>query len=324
MNSFLKHFALVLGLSLLFLNLPVRAADSMLGKDAVVSSIKPVHSLVEAVLGESGSSLLLIDGSASMHNYQLKPSQQRALSFAKVVFFIDGNAETFLEKAFTAGESTGRLVPLAEDPSIQLLKKRRGDDWQQHSHDEVHAHGSDEKDTHQEHGNNVDLHIWLNPQNALLMLRNIERVLTEVFPDNAAIFSSNADAVSEKLQQLDAELEGLLLPLKERPFIVFHDAYGYFEKRYSLKGVGSVVIDTSLSPSVSQMQTVRKTIESTQAVCVFSEPQFSEKIISVVVEGKHVRTARVDPLGATIDAGASHYFELMRNLALDFDRCLGT
>lgn len=323
MNSFLKRAALVLCLNLLFLNMPVRASShSTLAQGVVVSSIKPVHSLVEAVLGESGSSLLLIDGSASLHNYQLKPSQQRALSAAKVVFFIDGNAETFLEKAFLASESNGRLVALADDPAIQLLKKRQGDDWQQHSHDDVQ--GSDEKDVHQEHGNGVDLHIWLNPQNAMLMLRNIERVLTEAFPDHATIFSANADVVSEKLQQLDKQLESLLLPLKERPFIVFHDAFGYFEKRYSLEGVGAVIIDTSLSPSVSQIRSVRNTIESTKAVCVFSEPQFSKKIISIIIEGKQVKSAQVDPLGAAIDAGKSHYFELMQNLANDFYACLST
>ncbi len=321
MSSFLKCYIMALGICLSFSVFAAQASESGIAKGAVVSSIKPLHSLVEAVLGDSGSSLLLIDGAASMHNYQLKPSQQRALSTAQIVFFIDANAETFLNKAFSASGSTGRLVALADDPAISLLKKRRGDDWQNHDHEKQNR-DKDSPDPHQEHGTDVDLHIWLDPRNAKPMVRNIEAVLKEIFPDHAAEFGANAQAVVEELNQLDSSLERAMQPFSNRAFIVFHDAFGYFERRYSLNAAGSVLIDASLSPSVSQIRTIRQTIESTSAVCVFSEPQFSKKIISVIVEGKNVKSARVDPLGANINAGKTLYFELMRNLAANFEACL--
>lgn len=322
MNSFFNCSTAVF--CLLLINSTLGASELALAKGAVVSSIKPVHSLVEGVLGEVGTSVLLVDGSASMHNYQLKPSQQRALSVAKIVFYIDANAETFLERAFEASESSGKLIALADNPVIPLLEKRLGDDWQQHSHGEEDDHQINDEEHHLEHGSNVDLHIWLNPNNALLMVQNIKQVLESAFPEHTAAFNANAQVLSQKLRQLDSMLEQTLLSVKDQPFIVFHDAFGYFEQRYALNGVGSILIDTRLSPSVSQVQSVRRTIESTSAACVFSEPQFSNKIISIVVEGKDINSARVDPLGANIDAGPTLYFELMRALGRGFEKCLGT
>lgn len=322
MNSFIKSATLMF--CLLLITTALGARELRFTKGAVVSSIKPVHSLVTGVLGDVGTSVLLVDGSASMHNYQLKPSQQRALSAAKVVFFIDENAETFLKKAFEASESSGQLIALADNPSLQLLKKRKGDKWQPHTHGDVHEPKSSEQDRHHMHGSDVDLHIWLNPNNALLMVQNIGLVLASAFPEHAETFRLNAVVVSQKLKRLDLQLEEMLLPLNDQPFIVFHDAFGYFEQRYALNGVGSILIDTRLSPSVSQVRAVRSTIESTSAVCVFSEPQFSRKIISIVIEDKDINSAEVDPLGASIDAGAALYFELMKNLGRGFKQCLST
>lgn len=321
MNSFIKRSIVMF--CLLLITTALGASELTFTKGAVVSSIKPVHSLVTGVLGGVGTSVLLVDGSASMHNYKLKPSQQRALSAAKVVFFIDGYAETFLEKAFEASESSGELIALADNPSLQLLKKRNGDNWQPHAHSDGHEHEFSEEDLHHMHGNGVDLHIWLSPNNALLMVENIRQVLANAFPEHAEAFGLNAAVVSQKLKLLDSQLEEMLHPLKDEPFIVFHDAFGYFEQRYALNGVGSILIDTSLSPSVSQVRAVRGTIESTSAVCVFSEPQFSRKIISIVIEDKDINSAEVDPLGVSIEAGAALYFELMNNLGQTFEQCLG-
>ena len=99
----------------------------------------------------------------------------------------------------------------------------------------------------------IDGHAWLDPVNAKIMVDRIAQVLAAKEPANAALFRANADALKAKLDALSAELAADLTPIAGKPYIVFHDALQYFERRYRLRVVGSIAISPEMAPSAKRL-----------------------------------------------------------------------
>lgn len=291
----------------------------------VVASIKPVHSLVAAVMAGVGEPVLLVKGAASPHDYALKPSDAAVLEDADLVFWIGEGFELFLAKPLLSLTDEDRVVELAETEGLVLLPPREGGVWEPHvdehaeeEHDESEEHAEGE---HHEHGA-FDGHLWLDSRNAKLMTARIARVLADRDPEHAAIYNANSAAVQAKLDALDAELAARLAPVRSVPFIVFHDAYQYFEKRYGLAGVGSITVSPEQPPGARRLQDIQDRIAVHGARCVFREPNFEPALVDTVIAGTAARSGVLDPEGAALDAGTDLYFELLRGLADSLKSCL--
>lgn len=299
---------------------------------AVVTTIKPIHALVAAVMGDVGTPHLLVRGGGSPHAYALKPSDARALQNAMLVFWVGPELETFLEKAMETVPQSARLVTLVEVPGIRLLEARTGAVWQheEHGHEEHgedhaehgegHAEHADEHHAHA-HGTN-DMHIWLDPENARAMAAAIADALADADPAHAASYRANGEALAGRLDDLDRALHAQLEPIEATPYVVFHDAYQYLETRYHLSPMGAITVSPDIQPGAERLREIRAEIKERGAVCVFSEPQFEPKLVRVVIEGTSARTAVLDPLGADLTDGAELYFELMSGLATSLADCL--
>ena len=312
-------------------NLPVAAicfagalflASTASAMEGVVASIKPIHSLVAGVMGEVAQPDLLVPGNASPHAYSLRPSDARKLEQAKVVFRVGKDLELFLEKPLQSLSSNARIVNLSEAPGLELLDLREGGAFEAHSHDHDHDHAHSDDHDHDHHAPAKDMHIWLDPENARAMVAQIADTLAEADPANAAIYESNAAELDQRLQALLGETREKLRNLHGKPFIVFHDGYHYFEHRFDLHASGSISINPETPPSAQRVKEIQTRIASTSAACVFSEPQFEPRIVSVVTEGTGARVGELDPLGASLEDGADLYFELIDDLALSIRDCL--
>ncbi|WP_373088652.1 zinc ABC transporter substrate-binding protein [Sneathiella sp.] len=290
----------------------------------VVVTLKPLHSLVQGVMGDTGEAVLLVNGIASPHGFSLKPSQIRALQKASVVFYVDEAMETFLDNALAALPPRVRRYAFAEKAGIDILPLREGGAWDAHHHEDVHHHGADHHNgEEQDHAHGEDnLHVWLAIGNAQKMVAAIAAELTQIHPENKAIYAANAAAFEARLVKLDAALEQKLAPVRARPFVVFHDAYAYFERAYGLTAVGSITIDPDQPPSARRLQEIREKITAAGAVCLFREPQFDDKLVRTVAEGLPIRLGTLDPLGIGLQAGPALYGTLMTNLASDLVECL--
>jgi len=280
----------------------------------VVVSVKPVHSLVAGVMAGVGEPLLLIKGAASPHSYSLRPSAARALSKAQLVFWIGGNLEAFLGKPLASLASRARLVELAEAPGMLLLPTREGGAWgapdDEPANDEAHQHGQHNP------------HIWLHPGNAAAIVRIAVTALAELDPANAATYRRNGAAVEQRLAALEREIAAALAPVKDQPYLVFHDAYQYFEAHFGTRAVGAITVSPDRAPGARRLYEIREKIFASKAVCVFSEPQFEPALVKTVVRSTSARTAVLDPLGAGERAGPEAYFQLMRGLAGALKDCL--
>ena len=286
----------------------------------VVASVKPVHSLVSAVMEGIGVPDLIVKGAASPHTYALKPSQAEQIEKADLVFWMGHSLETFMEKPLEALATRAMVVELMDSEGLKKLKMREGGGFDEHDHDEHDEHS---KESHDEHGHGeFDVHVWLDPENAKVMANEIMEALKKVDPRNAKKYETNTKKIVEKLNRLVAEISAELSPAKGKGFIVFHDAYQYFEERFGLKAVGSITVSPEVVPGVKRIKELKNKINELNALCVFSEPQFKPKLVSTVVEGTRAKTGVLDPLGAAIQNGPKLYFNLIRDMANSLNKCL--
>ena len=126
----------------------------------------------------------------------------------------------------------------------------------------------------------------------------------------------------KKLDALTKEIEADLKPIRDRGYVVFHDAYQYFEKRFGLSAVGSITVSPEVLPGAERVSELRDKVESLNASCVFSEPQFEPKLVKTITENTDAGTGVLDPLGANIKDGPELYFTLIRNMAKSLKDCL--
>ncbi|WP_186415442.1 MULTISPECIES: zinc ABC transporter substrate-binding protein ZnuA [unclassified Pannonibacter] len=323
--------AALAGTALMLLSLsPALAAPK------VVASIKPVHSLVAAVMDGVGEPSVIVDGAASPHTFALKPSTAKLIADADVVFWVGPELEPFLSKPLETLGEKAEAIELSEAPGVNKLPVREDANFEPHDHGHEegeaghshaghdHSHGHSHSHDHghgHEHGE-FDAHVWLDPENAKAMADDIAHHLSEADPENAATYAANAAALKEKLTALETELAAELEPVKDKPFIVFHDAYQYFEQRFGVRAAGSVTLSPEVQPGAERVAALRTKLKDLGAVCVFSEPQFEPKLVSVLIEGTDVRTGVLDPLGADVANGKDLYFEVTRNMAASLKSCL--
>jgi len=315
-----------------------------------VASIKPVHSLVSLVMGDKGKASLLIDGAASPHTYALTPQQAREMQNADVIFWVGEHLEAFLKKPLQTVGASARQIELMATPGIKTLSFREGGAFEAHAHDDQAHKDHDDHEGHDEHGHKnhdhkdhahkdhddhdghdghshsadeTDPHIWLSPDNAKAMLHHIAHVLGELDPDHKAEFDQNADQAASRIDQLTASIKADLDPVKEGEFIVFHDAYHYFEDRFGLQAAGAISLSPERMPGAQRVAEIRALLQDDHIRCVFTEPQFEPRIVTTILEGTNRKSVEIDPLGAAVSSGPEMYFALLDAMRTSFLNCLG-
>ena len=334
----------------LTMTLIARLAAPASAAPKVVASIKPLHSLVSGVMKGVGEPYLLIKGAASPHTFSLKPSDARELERARVIFWVGELLAPSLERPLEVLPKRAEVLAMTELRGQKLLKPREGGLWEGHDdhhgedekggHHDEHKHGMAKKDDHHDdhkhekgkddhhdekagdHHGDFDAHAWLDPMNAKKWVHEITHELGDADPANREKYEANEKRLMARLDALHDELKSALAPLKGAPYIVFHDAYQYFEKRYGLNAIGSVTLSPEKKPGAARLVAIRKKIRDTKSICVFTEPQFQPKLVRVVMEGTGAGTGVLDPLGADIPAGEDAYFTLLRNMAKSLKTCL--
>jgi len=184
------------------------------------------------------------------------------------------------------------------------------DDHEDHAGHEGHAHGAH------------DPHAWLSPQNASLWLNTIAAQLSVVDPDNAGAYFANAAAAREELAELAEEIDDILDPVRGGNFIVFHDAYQYFETDFDFPAAGAISIGDASDPSPARIAEIQARVEEEGIDCVLAEPQFNAGLVATVLDGTDASTGIIDPLGASLEPGPALYPQLIRNMATTLAECL--
>ena len=304
----------------------------------VVTSIKPIHSLVSYVMDGVGRPDLLVDGSSSPHTFQLKPSHATMLQEADIVFWIGEDLESFLETPLDSIAANAKRVTLMDSDQIELLKFREKNVFDDHhdDHDEHEDHadehddhdeheGHDDHDEHEGHDDHAhhhgehDIHFWLDPEIAKSIVNITARELSEIDPNNKSTYEKNAANAIDDLEELINVTKSKIN--SNATYIVFHDAYQYFEQRFGIEVIGALTVNPEVLPGAKQLSEIREVIEHENVNCLFSEPQFNPSIANTIAKDTGIKAAVLDPLGAELEPGKDLYFELISDMASSFENC---
>ncbi|WP_421951932.1 zinc ABC transporter substrate-binding protein ZnuA [Pelagibacterium sp.] len=309
------------------------AAAPALAAPNVVATIKPLHSLVAGVMDGVGSPELLIEGAASPHGFSLRPSDAGKLESADLVFWIGQDLETFLDGPLDTLAANATKIEMMDIEGVNILELREGglfeahsdgDEGEDHAEDEHEDHAHEESDDHAEEHDHAhgDAHIWLDPQNARIMVTAIADALIAADPENAQTYDANGQALAARIDTLQAEIDTRLEPARGQSFFVFHDAYHGFEQSFDIEATGSFTVNPEIAPGAGRLTEIRAVVEQQGAACLFAEPQFSPQVIETIAEGTGARIGTLDPLGADIADGPDLYFTLMNAMADNLLDCL--
>ena len=297
----------------------------------VAADIAPVHSLVSRVMEGVGAPKLVIKSGASPHDYRLRPSEAKALQDADLVFWMGEELTPWMNGALETLASKASITTLLDQEGVTLHDFRESALFEAHDHDEDKDHKdhddhddhNDDKDhkDHDDHGGH-DPHAWLSPENAKLWLNIIASKLSVADPQNAASYFMNAAAGQAEMEEMIVEVNVMLKPVQGGKFVVFHDAYQYFENDFDFYASGAISLGDSSDPSPARIQKVQKRIRDEGIQCVLAEPQFNEGLVVTVMEGSEATASVIDPLGAELNTGPNLYTQLIKNMAKTLRDCL--
>ena len=314
----------------------------------VVTTIKPLHSLVSSVMKGIGEPSLIIEGTNNPHTFVFKPSHAKMIEEADIIFWIGEDLEAFMEKPLDSLAEEAQVISFMALSSIEKLKFREKnifddhdghedeheghEDEDDHGHkdddhdddhdgheDEHEGHDDDHNDAHAHAHGEFDAHIWLDPVNAKKMVLEIAHELSDLDPNNKVKYENNANATIKSLDELVDSNKKILS--KDISYVVFHDAYQYFEKRFGVIPAGALTLNPDVLPGAKQIADIQDVINDKGIKCIFSEPQYNPKIIETIGNDMKISTGVMDPLGAYIDAGPSMYSELINGIANSIKDC---
>lgn len=300
---------------------------------SVAASILPIHSLISGVMAGVAAPVILVAPGGSPHGYQMRPSEARALAGAELVFWVGESLETFLVKPLETLGQDATVIELLEAPGMELLATREGGVWdhEEHAGHEAHDHNEGTHPhaaaSHAEEAGHAagehDAHVWLSPANARAIVATAASALAQADPERAGIYERNAAELRADLEALEAELRAELAPVKDRPFIVLHDAYQYLEHAFDLTAAGSITVSPERPPGAARIAELRERVVNGGATCLFSEPQLGTQLIETVVDGTPARIGELNPEGsADMEPGPQAYATLMRANARALVDCL--
>ena len=281
----------------------------------VTTDIPVTHSLVTRVMAGIGTPDLIVNRGASPHDYSLRPSNAASLEAADLVFWISSELTPWLEGALKTLAADAKVIELMDAKGSTVLPFREGSTFETHSH--RHKHDEDEHATV-----NVDPHGWLDPYNGKTWLDVIATELSKIDPENTDIYFDNVSQGKTDIDAVISEIDATLAPFRGTNFIVYHDAYQYFERRFDVLAAGSISMGDVSDPSPARIAEIHQTVEELDMTCVFSEPQFNPELVATVVDGTKARARVIDPLGTRLTLGADFYLNLLRNIAQTMASCL--
>ena len=313
--------------------LPLTIFTALMGGTAlaevprVAADIAPIHSLVARVMEGVGTPELIVQPGGSPHEYTLRPSEAEALQEADLVFWVSPDLTPWLDSAIETLATRASVTELLEAEGTIELEMREGALFEVHKHsedeyeDDEHDDHAKDEDGHDDHGVH-DPHAWLSPLNAATWLNVIAGQLSAVDPENAGTYFANAAAGRVELDTLTTDINTMLASVRGGQFIVFHDAYQYFESAFEFKASGAISIGDASDPSPARIAEIRARIADEGIDCVLTEPQFYPGLVATVLDGTQASTGVLDPLGSDLKPGSALYPQLMHNLASTLVKCM--
>lgn len=296
----------------------------------ITTTIKPLQSIIQNITGDKVKVDVLLQKNDSPHNFSLSPEDARKIYDSTILFYISTEFETFMSKIIEDNDSNN-LVNLSKSISnLKILNGRNKNFWQDtkaKKEDVEHDHHKDshshEHDAHSHH-HDKDYHIWLDTDNVILIANFITKYISSIDPENQGYYLSNFKNLLNRIDNLNANLNKKLKPYEQYRFIVMHDAYQYFDTKYNLSAFGTIMINPSVKPNAKTIVQLKKALTKSDIKCIFTEPQFPNKIVDLLVKGTNTKIGELDAewgITNTNPPVEEAYFIMMHGLADNMISC---
>ena len=272
----------------------------------IISSLKPIDSLIKMIALDSDE-VLLASKNHSPHHYNFKISDIKIIEDADIIFYIDKEFESSFIKSIRINKKA-KKIELIKAKGLKIYKKRSQRNWKS-----IKTNLKEK---------NIDEHIWLDKNNAKIMLKIIRNALIKNSPENKATYKRKYNIAIQKINILFKEIELELENLEDKEFIVFHDAFQYFEKQFSLRNIGQITDNPHLNISIKSLKKNRTKARERKVKCVFFEPQFNKKFTNIVTKSSKARIVKIDPIGYNLEPSADLYIKLLKNISRSYKDCL--
>ncbi len=270
----------------LILTILLLTSSSAFSQIKVVTSIKPVHSIVSSLTQDVGKVDLLLDSRQSAHYFHLRPSQMTLIRNADLIIAVHPKMEQGLNKA---------LKNLKKDKVAYMVKDSKL---------------------------SQNYHAWLDIKKMQKFAKNITLKLSSIYPKHQDIFKKNLIKLNQNLENLNADIKHQLEKYKNKPLIMYANSLEYFVKSNNLNSIGMVVSYHHQRLSINSVIKARKSIKNNNAVCLLSSIEIPKKRTYSVVENLNTKSASIDIIGFNKDKGPDLYSDLMHNIANKVEQCL--
>lgn len=288
---------------------------------SVVVTIKPIHSLVACVTNGVLIPTLLTADNISAHTHLLTPNEVKTLLKADLVVWVGEDYEANMQQMIRKLIPKEKLVTLSEAKGLTLYPYRTESIWEGEfieAHEHQHDHQHDEKC---DHHHSMDGHLWLDPNNAIVIVQRLAELFSKIDSKNAKHYQQNATATIKRLQELDASLKKILEPVSRKPYIVYHDATQYLDRHFGTKAVAAITTEPGIPPKAAHYIRLEKLLGDKSSPihphCIFEEPQFESDISKKLADKFSINYYMIDYLGQGVAPGPEAYFVIMTNLAQD-------
>ncbi len=263
-------------------------------KLSIITTFLPLYSFTTNIVADKADVYNLVPPGTSIHTYQLKPSDIEKIAKADVLIINGLGLEEFLKDAIEAADNK-KLVIIDSSQGILSMNQTKTVEF--------------EKEKTQEHIG-INPHIWLSLQNAIQQVQNITENLQNIDPNNNIFYIENSRNYIQKLLQLDQDIKEELGKIEKKPFIVFHPAYDYFVRDYGLNQIAAIEEFPGKEPSALYLKNIIDLLSENQVSLIFTEPQFSPKLVEQLSQDYNIITAELDPIG--INLSPDEYERIMR------------
>lgn len=286
----------------------------------VVVSIAPLHSLISGVMEGVGAPELLYATDQSPHTQPLKPSSVRKIYNANLLVWVGPEFEQAMANVVNQAKDKTLILTLIDQGELKTLLLRDSRHFDVHGTENIgndasgHNHGTRSR--------NIDPHFWLSFDNARHAVKIFSEWLGKIDSNNSFQYATNAQRMNLRINRLHSELIQEINSTSDIPYLVFHDAYQYFELEFGLESMGSIAVSSDRTPSAQRIRELKVLVTRNGVRCIFSEPQLESKILKIFTEGTNVKIAQLDPIGISLEPGLGLWFDLMRRLSTSLKTCL--
>lgn len=273
----------------------------------IVVTIKPIYSLVASITKGVAEPTLLLKGNISPHHYSLRPSEIRIINDADILFYIGNEFEFFIEKTLqNIHIDSYQLI------SIEGLTKYPARSGHDHDEDEQHEHDDSIR---------TDPHIWLSPDNAIIMAKYITKILSKKYPDKSDVFNNNLSELITKINIESVTSKEKLAKITNNNFVVYHDSYQYFEKYFGINIVGAFSNFRDEGHTAKNISDINALIKNNNVLCALSAPEYSDIIPKFIGENNKINIGTLDPLGHYAKEDSESYIYIINQMANSFTDC---